>query len=69
MKTVVLLLIKSYQLLISPIFPSSCRFHPSCSEYTREAVDKYGPGRGIWMGLTRLLKCHPFNPGGVDEVR
>jgi len=69
MKTVVVLLIRGYQLLISPIFPPSCRFHPSCSEYTRQAVAKYGPGRGMWMGLTRLLRCHPFNVGGIDEVR
>jgi hypothetical protein len=69
MKTLVLFLIRGYQLLISPIFPPSCRFHPSCSEYARQAVDKHGPGRGIWMGLTRLFRCHPFNPGGVDEVR
>jgi putative membrane protein insertion efficiency factor len=68
MKTVVLLLIRGYQLLISPLMPPTCRFHPSCSEYTRQAVARYGAGRGIWMGIRRLLRCHPLNPGGVDEV-
>ncbi|MBN1504675.1 MAG: membrane protein insertion efficiency factor YidD [Candidatus Eisenbacteria bacterium] len=69
MKTVIVLFIRGYQLLISPLFPASCRFYPSCSEYTRQAVLKYGAGRGIWMGFRRLLRCHPFNEGGVDEVR
>lgn len=61
-------LIRGYQLLISPILPSSCRFHPSCSQYTLEAVNKYGVVRGGWMGMRRLARCHPFHPGGFDPV-
>jgi uncharacterized protein len=62
------LLIRGYQVLISPLLPSSCRFHPSCSQYTLEAVLKYGVVRGGWMGARRLMRCHPFHPGGFDPV-
>lgn len=61
-------LIRLYQLTISPVLPPSCRFTPSCSQYTREAILKYGVLRGGWMGLRRLLRCHPFHPGGYDPV-
>jgi len=64
----VLSAIKFYQKAISPAFPPSCRFFPSCSEYTYEAVRKYGALRGLWLGLNRLLRCHPLNPGGYDPV-
>ncbi len=68
MKRVFLVLIRGYQRFISPAFPPSCRFYPSCSEYTYQAIDKYGAFRGGWMGFRRILRCHPWNPGGFDPV-
>ncbi len=65
---VVTLPIRFYQRFISPAFPSQCRFSPTCSEYTRLAILKHGPLRGIWLGIRRLSKCHPFHPGGHDPV-
>jgi putative membrane protein insertion efficiency factor len=62
-------LLRLYKTFLSPFLPSACRFYPSCSEYMREAVVKYGPARGIWLGLRRLLRCHPFHEGGFDPVR
>lgn len=61
-------LIRAYQLTLSPLLPASCRFHPSCSQYTLEAVRKYGVFRGGWLGIRRLVRCHPFHPGGFDPV-
>ncbi len=61
-------LIRGYQRMISPILPASCRFYPSCSQYTLEAVDRYGVLRGSWLGLRRIVRCHPFHPGGFDPV-
>jgi putative membrane protein insertion efficiency factor len=61
-------LIRGYQRFISPAFPPSCRFYPSCSEYTYQAIEKYGALRGGWMGIRRISRCHPFNPGGYDPV-
>lgn len=63
-----LFLIKLYQLIIRPLFPSSCRFHPSCSEYTYQAIQKYGIIKGGLLGGKRILSCHPGNPGGYDPV-
>jgi len=60
--------IRFYQRFISPIFPPSCRFTPTCSQYTYEAVQKYGLWHGLSLGLSRLLRCHPFHPGGYDPV-
>ncbi|HEY3137765.1 MAG TPA: membrane protein insertion efficiency factor YidD [Blastocatellia bacterium] len=68
MKVVLIFLIRVYQLLISPILPPSCRFTPTCSDYTMQAIEKYGPLRGIYLGARRLLRCHPFHPGGYDPV-
>lgn len=68
-KRIFLYLIRGYQYLISPILPPSCRFHPSCSSYALDAIDKYGPLRGCWLALRRLVKCHPFHPGGYDPLR
>jgi len=65
---IVILLIQGYRTVISPIFPPSCRFYPTCSAYTMEAVKKYGAGKGTWMGVRRILRCHPGNPGGYDPV-
>ena len=64
----ILLLIKLYQLLLRPVMPSSCRFYPTCSEYTHEAVERFGAIRGTMLGVIRISKCHPFNPGGLDPV-
>jgi hypothetical protein len=55
--------------MISPLLPSACRFYPTCSQYMREAVERYGVARGVWMGLRRLARCHPFHAGGFDPVR
>ncbi len=63
-----LALIRFYRLFISPIKPQVCRFYPSCSQYTYEAVCKYGFLKGLFMGLKRILSCHPFNPGGYHPV-
>lgn len=63
-----MLLIRGYQRFISPALPPSCRFTPSCSQYTLEAVERYGLLKGSWLGGRRLIRCHPFNPGGVDPV-
>jgi putative membrane protein insertion efficiency factor len=60
--------IRGYQLLISPAFPPSCRFSPSCSQYALEAIRRYGVIRGGWMAVRRLGRCHPFHPGGYDPV-
>jgi hypothetical protein len=61
-------LIRFYQRAVSPAFPPSCRYTPTCSEYMRQAVIKYGVFKGFWLGVTRLLRCHPFHAGGYDPV-
>ena len=62
-------MLRLYKLFLSPLLPSACRFYPTCSEYMREAVERYGVRRGVWMGTKRLAKCHPFHAGGFDPVR
>jgi putative membrane protein insertion efficiency factor len=69
MKTVLLSLIRLYQILLSPLLPKSCRFYPTCSEYSYQAIAKHGPARGLWYTLVRLSKCHPFHEGGIDLVK
>jgi putative membrane protein insertion efficiency factor len=69
MRRVVITLLGWYKRGISPWLPSACRFAPTCSEYTRQAVERYGVGRGLWLGLKRLLRCHPLHAGGYDPVR
>ncbi|MDR1596341.1 MAG: membrane protein insertion efficiency factor YidD [Treponema sp.] len=64
----VLFLIRFYQQALSPHFPSGCRYIPSCSAYTYEAVRKYGVFRGVFLGVKRILRCHPFHSGGYDPV-
>jgi putative membrane protein insertion efficiency factor len=61
--------IRVYQICISPLFTPCCRFYPSCSEYAIASIRRYGPIRGSYYGLMRLLRCHPFYPGGYDPVK
>ncbi|PKN12308.1 MAG: membrane protein insertion efficiency factor YidD [Deltaproteobacteria bacterium HGW-Deltaproteobacteria-4] len=61
-------LIILYQRFVSPLTAPACRFYPSCSEYALQAIKRYGPWRGLWLSLRRILKCHPFHPGGYDPV-
>ena len=68
MKRIVIFLIRLYQRFLSPLLMSSCRFQPTCSQYTLEAVDRYGAVKGLWLGAKRIGRCHPFNPGGYDPV-
>jgi putative membrane protein insertion efficiency factor len=68
-KFVLVFLIRVYQRLISPLLPPSCRFTPTCSEYAVEAIKKRGAFRGSYMAARRLLRCHPFHPGGYDPVK
>lgn len=60
--------IRFYQLAISPMTPATCRYYPSCSNYAIEAIDKYGALKGGWLAVRRILRCHPFRPGGFDPV-
>lgn len=68
MKGIALELIKLYQRTISQVLPSSCRFAPTCSHYTHEAISKFGFFRGVWLGVKRLSRCHPLHSGGYDPV-
>lgn len=61
-------LIRLYQLLLSPWLGGHCRFHPSCSEYAREAIAEQGAARGSWLAVRRVMRCHPFSRGGLDPV-
>jgi putative membrane protein insertion efficiency factor len=68
MRALTIGVLRIYKRWISPLLPSACRFHPTCSEYMMQAVEMHGVGRGVWMGLRRLMKCHPFHEGGFDPV-
>jgi putative membrane protein insertion efficiency factor len=67
-RSAALVLLRVYKRFISPLLPPMCRFEPTCSVYTMQAVEKYGFVRGVWLGMKRLARCHPFNPGGWDPV-
>lgn len=67
-KQILVLLIRAYQLCLSPLFGQSCRFYPSCSTYSMEAIRRHGCLKGIALSLKRICKCHPFHPGGIDLV-
>ncbi len=68
MKIVTLGLIRFYQRFLSPLTGSNCRFHPTCSQYTYDAIEKYGVVKGVAMGGKRIVRCHPWSPGGYDPV-
>ncbi|MDR1796077.1 MAG: membrane protein insertion efficiency factor YidD [Clostridiales Family XIII bacterium] len=68
MKTVLIYGIRGYQIFVSPWFPPTCRFFPTCSAYFIEALQKYGFFKGCRLGIARILRCHPFHPGGYDPV-
>lgn len=68
MKRILIGLIRFYQIFISPLKGQTCRFYPTCSEYSMQAIKKYGITMGLWKSLKRILRCHPFHPGGHDPV-
>lgn len=64
----IIIFIRGYQILISPLFPSSCRYTPTCSQYSIEALGKYGLLKGLWLGIKRISRCHPWGGSGFDPV-
>ncbi|WP_370289308.1 membrane protein insertion efficiency factor YidD [Nocardioides sp.] len=68
MKWVLVALVRAYQLVVSPFLGQTCRYYPSCSSYAVTALERHGALRGGWLALRRLLRCHPWSPGGVDHV-
>ncbi|MEL7035796.1 MAG: membrane protein insertion efficiency factor YidD [Cyanobacteria bacterium J06592_8] len=68
MKKTVVTLIRGYRMFISPLLPPSCRYTPTCSQYAIEAVERFGVIEGGWLATKRILRCHPFHPGGYDPV-
>lgn len=68
MKILSIWLIRGYRLLISPLFPPSCRFQPTCSQYAIQALERFGMLKGSWLAAKRIMRCHPFHPGGYDPV-
>ncbi|MBM4173163.1 MAG: membrane protein insertion efficiency factor YidD [Ignavibacteria bacterium] len=68
MKTVLILILRFYRLVISPYLGNNCRFHPTCSVYAMQAIEKYGALKGSWLAIKRIAKCHPGHPGGIDEI-
>lgn len=68
MRTLLILFVRAYQLVLSPLLPASCRYHPSCSAYAIEALERHGARRGSWLTVKRILRCHPFATGGYDPV-
>jgi putative membrane protein insertion efficiency factor len=68
MQGALILVIRGYQLWISPLLPSACRYYPTCSAYALEAIEKYGAVSGSWLAVRRIARCHPFRSGGYDPV-
>lgn len=65
---ILILLVRIYQVFISPLWGPCCRYYPSCSEYTIEAIRKYGALKGVWLGVKRVARCHPWHAGGYDPL-
>ena len=68
MKTLLLTVLRGYQYAVRPLLGANCRFYPSCSDYAKEAVERHGALQGSWLAIRRVLKCHPYHPGGFDPV-
>ncbi|MFO1444262.1 membrane protein insertion efficiency factor YidD [Bacillus sp. Bva_UNVM-123] len=68
LKKIMIGIIRFYQVVISPLKPPTCRFYPTCSHYGLESVKRFGAIKGGWLAMKRILKCHPFHPGGIDPV-
>lgn len=68
MRTVLVLCVRAYQVVLSPLLPAACRYQPTCSHYAIEALQKHGAWRGSWLAVKRIARCHPFRPGGFDPV-
>ncbi len=68
MRALLLALLRAYQYAIRPLLGANCRFYPSCSDYATEAIERHGAGRGSWLAMRRLARCHPYHPGGHDPV-
>ena len=68
MKALLLWMLRGYQYAIRPLLGANCRFYPSCSDYAREAIERHGALKGPWLALRRVVRCHPYHPGGFDPV-
>ena len=68
MRAIAILPLRFYKRFLSPLLPPMCRFDPTCSIFMMQAIEKHGTLRGVWLGIRRLARCHPFNPGGWDPV-
>jgi putative membrane protein insertion efficiency factor len=68
MRRFLILIVRGYQLWVSPVLPAACRYYPTCSAYAIEALEKYGPVNGSWLAIRRVARCHPFRAGGYDPV-
>jgi len=68
MKPVLLLALRAYRYALRPLLGSNCRFYPSCSDYSREAIERHGAAKGSWLAARRMARCHPYHPGGYDPV-
>lgn len=68
MKSLLVLFVRAYQVVLSPLLPAACRYQPTCSNYAIEALEKHGALRGGWLAVKRIGRCHPFRPGGFDPV-